>query len=326
MGYFRLFIFVLSICMGATSSLAQQVETSEPESSDNSYPNGYLRKLVVFPMDISKGYEKPAEDAWWKVRENLTDTKRFLVASKRFLVQKDALQPRSKFSPSDAILLGQLLESDALVLMTLKNRELTMTVYGCIDGAVVWTGTLSLHPSLPIEKQIEETAVKLVRDFISAIPFHGLQILDPLIGRPVFEEGDVRLSKVDVGSNTRVAVGDSAQWISIEKTANAPLYLNGGRINVIAEGEVVRNDNGILLIELKRFKDIKLLTTNSLVRLPKEAEYLTANFALQNSRSLSPELRYTPLPAARPSSEETKPLVTALASIANFIALLLLAF
>ncbi len=316
-------IFILLTLVPLFSFAQEETDETTPTIT---YPAGYLRKLVVFPMDISKGYEKPAEDSWWKVRETLTDTKRFLVASKRFLIQKDVMQPRSKLSASDGILLGQLLESDGLVLMSLKNRQLTMTVYTCVDGSVLWTGSLALHASLPIEKQTEDSAVKLIRDFIATVPYHGLQILDPLIGRPVYEEGDVRLSKVDVGSNTRAAVGDSVQWINIEKTTNAPLFLTGSRSNVIAEGEIVKNENGILLVELKRLKDVNLLTTNSLVRLPKEAEFLNANYALQTSRNLAPELRYSPLPPARPANEETKPLVAALVAIANFVGFLLLAF
>lgn len=318
----KLMIYSLFVVFSG-SAFAQDETTDKPATSQ--YPTGYLKKLVVFPMDNSKGYEKLAEDSWWKVRETLTDTKRFLVASKRFLVQKDALQPRSKLSPSDAILLGQLLESDALILMGIKNREVTITVYACVDGSLLWTRALPLHPSLPIEKQLVDSSLKLIRDFIASIPFHGLQILDPLIGKPVFEEGDVRLAKVDVGSNTRVVAGDPVQWVSVEKTTGAPLFIGGAQTNVIAEGEVIKNENGILLVEIKRLKSLDLLKTHSLLRLPKEAEFLATNHALQTSNPLAPELRYTPLPPSRPEGEKSKPLVTALVSIANFLAFLLLA-
>jgi hypothetical protein len=298
----------------------------EPPSTKPDVPPGYLKRIVVFPMESSKPYSKVAEDAWWKLREQLTDTKRFWVATKRFLVQKDVYQPRSKLTPPDAILLGQLLDCDGLMVTSLKGRELISNVYSRYDGSIIWTSQVQLHPSIPIEEQLADVAVKQVRDFIATIPYHGFEIVDPIINKPVFEEGDVKLAKVDVGGNSRAVEGDTVQWVTIEKTTSSPLLQGGSHLDVVAEGQVVKNENGILLVEVKRARDISLLKQNTLVRLPKETEYLNANYAMQSNRALSPEVRFTPLPPTHPESEETKPLVAAIAGIANAALFLLLAF
>lgn len=320
----KIFIIFFIFCINALAD--DSIHDITPARKSDEKPIAYIRKIAVFPMEAPRSLAKPAEDSWWKVRETLTDTKRFLVASKKFLIQKDVYQSRSKLNPSDAILLSQLLEADVLFTMSINNKELSMTAYSHFDGSKLWQGFLNLHPSLPAEKQLEEVSVKLIRDFIAAIPYHGLQIQDPLIGKPIFEEGDIRLAKIDVGSNSRAVEGDVVQWVQIDKMTTAPLFSGGGQMEIYAEGEVIKNENGILLVELKRVKDLSKLTTNSLIRLPKEADFLNSNYALSGTRALTPELRYSPLPPATPVSAETKPLVTALVSIANFAALLLLAF
>lgn len=313
----KTFIFALLFVVSAGAQ-------DEPLNPASDVPTGYVKKIAVFPIEGTRS--KAADNAWWKVREQLTDTKRFWVASKRFLVQKDVFQPRSKLQPSDAILLGQLLDSDALMLMSLKGRDLHTSVYSRFDGSILWTSQLQFHPSLPVDEQLTDVAVKLTRDFIAKVPYQGFQILDPLINKPVFEEGDVKLAKVDVGGNTRIVEGDLIQWVVVERTTGAPLFVGGARLDVIAEGQVAKNDNGILLVEIKRAKDIDLLKKDSLVRAPKEVEHLNINYALQSNRALAPELRYTPLPPARSEHEETKPLLSALVGIANAALFLLLAF
>ncbi|HEX4925049.1 MAG TPA: hypothetical protein VFV50_13230, partial [Bdellovibrionales bacterium] len=44
-----------------------------------------LRRLVVFPFDAPANVSGGAERAWWKVREELTNNRRFLIASKQFM-------------------------------------------------------------------------------------------------------------------------------------------------------------------------------------------------------------------------------------------------
>jgi hypothetical protein len=241
------------------------------------------------------------------------------------MVQKDVFQPRKQLQPPDVILLSQLLESDTLITGQLVGREFKMTAYDYFDGGLLWEQTLLLHPSVPVEQQLKEAAVKLIHDFVASLPGQGNQILDPLINRPVYEEGDIKLAKMDVGANSRVADKDAIQWIRVERIGSGPLFGSGGRVEVIAEGEVLKSENGILTAEIKRAKNIEDLQVYTLVRLPKEAEFLTAQYGLKSENALKPELRYNPMPPAREQEDKGKPLFAALAGIASIAALLLLA-
>jgi hypothetical protein len=260
------------------------------------------------------------------VREQLTDTKRLLVAAKRFMVQKDVFQPRGELQPPDVILLSQLLDAEVLITMRLVGRTLKMTAYDSYDGGLLWGESLELHPSIPIEKQLKDEGLRLSRDFIANLPSQGHTIVDPLINRAVYEEGDVRLAKVDVGANSRTAEKDVVQWIRVERLNEQSLFGSGGRIEVIAEGEVLKAEKGILTVEIKRAKQLSDIQAFTLIRIPREVEFLNEQFGIKGkTRSLKPELRYNPMPPAKDQEQKGKPLFAALTAIASVIGLLLLA-
>jgi len=75
-----------------------------------------MRRWVVFPFDSDTPANKnSAENAWWKTRERLTLSKKYLVASRQFLIQKDVFQPRKNLNPDDVKLLAHLLDADVVV-------------------------------------------------------------------------------------------------------------------------------------------------------------------------------------------------------------------
>src|SRR3954468_6467929 len=128
--------FLLLICLWPLASFAQ---------TDHSL----IRRLTVFPIKTSPEYQQAADETWWELRETLTRDKRFLVASKNFLMQKDVYQARSKLSPADAIILGKLLDANALITTHLDDRILTMRVYEGDYGRALWEQKIMLQPSLP---------------------------------------------------------------------------------------------------------------------------------------------------------------------------------
>src|SRR5688572_23590279 len=85
-----------------------------------------VRKIVVFPFDVPAKDAEASDKAWWKVREELTTNKRFLIASKQLMMRKDVLVPKkdSDINRANAVLLGKHLDADALVVTSLKDREL----------------------------------------------------------------------------------------------------------------------------------------------------------------------------------------------------------
>lgn len=76
------FLFPILMMLSFSSAIAQ---TSSLDAIDHKV----IRRITVFPIKTESFLTEAAEEAWWKMRETLTENKRFLVASKNYLVQKD---------------------------------------------------------------------------------------------------------------------------------------------------------------------------------------------------------------------------------------------
>ena len=291
-------------------------------------PHTLIRRISVFPIKTAPEFTKPAEEAWWELREVLTRDKRFLVASKNFLMQKDVYQARSVLSPADAIILGKLLDANALVTTWIDDRVLHMRIYEGEYGRPLWEHQLVLQPSLPVAEQIEPAVLKLANDFIATIPYHGFVVTDPLKGRPVYQEGRRLLVKAEVGVNAEIDVGDSAQLIRVYSDHLKPLFTHGANIEVFAEGRVVERSGAALLIELDRLNRATSVEDGTMVRLPRELKRLEQMYALQDSlkTKIDPEFFSPGMTTAKQKVIEQKPLVASLMFIANLAAFLLLAF
>jgi hypothetical protein len=285
-----------------------------------------LRRLVVFPVETPTQYQAGADKAWWKVREELTNNRRFLIASKQFMIRKDVYQPRKALEPSDVVILGKLLDAQGLVVTHLKDRMLFMMVYSGETGITLWKNQFPLHPSVPIAEQLEGAALKLIQDFVSSIPYQGFQIIDPLMGKPVFEEGRAMFAKVEVGTDAQIQKGDPVQWIRL--TGSSPLFQEGGQVTIVAEGIVSEIERDILTIEIKRVTDIQHLKEKSLVRFPKEQQRLQEDLALKDRyrKQLSPEMLVADMKPSTTESSQYRPLLTAISAIASIAAFILLAF
>lgn len=282
----------------------------------------------MFPIKTSPDLAQVSEEAWWELREALTRDKRFLVASKNFLMQKDVFQSRETLQPADAIILGKLLDANALVTTWIDDRVLHMRVYEGEYGRPLWEYQLMLQPSLPIAEQLQPAVVKLVNDFIASIPYHGFVVIDPLKGRPVYQEGRRLLVKAEVGTNAEVDVGDPVQLIRVYSDHLKPLFTHGASIEVFAEGRVVEQNRENLVIELDRVNRANAVEEGTMVRLPRELKRLQQYYSLQDSlkTKIDPEFFSPGMTTAKQNVEERKPLMSSLLFIANLAAFLLLAF
>lgn len=287
-----------------------------------------VRRLVVFPMTVPKGFENAAEEAWWQARDEFTRSRRFLVASKQFLIKSDVFQPRAELSPADSIILGKLLDAHALVTFVLKGRELTMSVYDGGNGSTLYQKTVGLHPSLTVGDQLASLTRQLVNDFIATIPYQGFTVIDPLIGKPVYNEGSARVARIDLGATSEARTGDAVHWIRITAAGAAPLFQGGGQITVIAEGKIIKIENGIAVAEIVRASSLKGIQEYTLVRLPREAERLQAAYALTNTpqATLGPELVSPEAAPMKEVTRERQPLVATLSWVGSMAVFLLLAF
>lgn len=311
-----------------TPDLQSAEDLPTPTVSGDKITHEVIRRIVVFPLDTNGDYRKDADLAWWKIREFLSEQQRFLVATKRFMQQNEVFQPRKTFLISDVILLAKLLESDCLITSYIEHKKLVMNAYSGQDGLLLWRKSIDINASKPISLQLEDLSTKLIQDFIAAIPYQGFQIVDPLNQEPLVEEGSTIMARVDVGAKSAAAPGQKVQWIEIDRSSPNPLFQGGAKIRVIAEGEVIQNENQVVTVEVKRVKDLKLLTKKSLVTIPDEYKRVFDAYAIKSNKDIQPNLMMLsePMKDAQEQNEEARPLLVALTSIANIVAAILLAF
>lgn len=287
-----------------------------------------VRRVSVFPIKAPNEIANFSDEAWWELRETLTRDKRFLVASRNFLQQKDVYQARGVLQPADAIILGKLLDANALVTTFLDDRVLHMNVYEGDYGRLLWEKQLNLQPSLPIAEQLKPAVVKLAQDFIASIPYQGFVVIDTLQGRPVYQEGRRLMAKVNVGSVAEVEVGDQVQLIRIFSDTLKPLFTQGRALEVFAEGRIVEHSGEFAIVELDRLNRSSDIKEGTLVRIPREQKRLQQLYEIQDNLKgkIDPEFFSPTMTSAKQEERETKPLVTSLVFIGNLAAFLLLAF
>lgn len=287
-----------------------------------------IRRITVFPIKVAPELQSVADEAWWDLREVVTKDKRFLVASKNFLMQKDVYQSRSVLSPADAIILGKLLDANALVSTYLEDRTLNMRVYEGEYGRLLWEHAFVLQPSLPIAEQLQPAVVKLAQDFIASIPYHGFVVVDPLQGRPVYQEGRRLMVRAEVGTMAEVDLGDAVQLVRVYSDSLKPMFTHGASIEVFAEGRIVEHDRDSVTIELDRLNRGAVIQEGTMVRLPRELKRLEQLYSLKDNlkSKIDPQFFSPGMTSAKQVESETKPLVASLLFICNVVAFLLLAF
>lgn len=290
-----------------------------------------IRRLVVFPMKVPGDFESFADEAWWQARDELTRSRRFLVASRQFLIKSDVFQPRADLSPADAIILGKLLDSHALMTFQLQGqqgRELTLSVFDGGNGTILYRKTIGLHPSLTVGDQLGSLSRRLVNDFIATIPYQGYTVVDALLGKAVYNEGGAKHTRIALSATNEVRVGDAVQWIRVSPAGAAPLFQGGATVQAIAEGKVIKIEDGIATAEILRVSDLKDIKEYALVRLPREAERLRSSFAITETplTTLGPELIAPEAAPMKAIVQERKPLVATLSWVGSMAAFLLLAF
>jgi len=287
-----------------------------------------VRRVSVFPLKTPSYLNQAAEESWWTMREALTENKRFLVASKNFLIQKDVYQARGELNPADGIILGRLLDANALIVTYLEGRQLRMRVYEGDYGQLLWQHEYDLHPSIPIENQLPGASRKLVMDFMASIPYHGFVFIDPLIGKPTFSEKNKIMAKAEIGLNTELDVGDEVQFIRIVPQNFKPLFAEGGLVETIAVGKVVRIEREVLTIDITKIADNHQIKEFTLIRLPREYQRLKQAFTTGDRlrKQVDPQFLSVEMRPTEEKVKESKPLVATLAFISNLAAFLLLAF
>lgn len=284
-----------------------------------------LRRIAVFP--IAEANLSNAEDAWWQMREVLTKGQRFFVASRRFMVNRGVFQPRESLKPADAIILGKILDAQALVTSFVDDRIMRMKVYDGENGYVLWEGNAEFHPAIPINDQVIRVATQLMNQFVAAIPYQGFQVTDDVIGKPIWEDNNQQLAMVFVGPHAQVDVGDQVQWVKVTGDVSQPFFSSTTRVVVIAEGTIkdIKNDRAVVRID--RMRDPAELKNDSLVRFPKEVNRLKELFANEDkSSNLSAEYLSSEMKGSKEFSKDHSATSTSLMWLGSMAGFILLAF
>lgn len=327
--------FAGGICEVATPFSRAQAQAAKSDSV------AAFEKIAVFPVlykgergeKVDEGTAKSLDDTWWQVRDELTQTNRFLVASRAFLQKADAFQPRGVLSVGDAVILGRYVEADALLTIALQDRSLTVSVYSAADGMLAWTQTVELHPSVLIREQIAKVSRALVKEFVASLPYQAVTMQDSLAKQAVFEEGGKRMARIRI-ANAKLEVSDAVQWISVSRNSMEPLFQGGGKVSVKAEGVVTEVREQEAIVKLTRVAEASHVHVGSLVNLPREQAHLAAAAKSKDSAtsaaivsllaanaSIEPEAKQ-----AEKRSDDSGPMATTLSILGSLAVILLLAF
>lgn len=284
-----------------------------------------VRRVAVFPIaDIVGGN---ADEAWWQMREVLTKDQRFFVASRRFMINRGVFQARKNLKPADAIILGKILDAQALVTSYVEDRRFFIKVFEGENGSLLWEGQIDFHPALPVQDQIVKVTQNMMSAFLSEIPYQGFTVVDPVKGKALFEESGRNMAWVFVGTGSGVEVGDPVQWIEIKAEPGKPQLKGGGQMTVVGDGRVVSLKDDQAQVEIIKIRDPADIFENSLVRLPKEVKRLKDSYGdpLKDAR-LSSEYLMSEMKTVEDHEKRHSKTATSLAFIFNFAALVLLAF
>lgn len=256
---------------------------------------GLLRKVAVFP--VAGIQHENADEAWWQMRETLTKEQFFLVASRRFMINRGVFQPRTELKPADAIILAKLLDAEFLVTAVVVDREMKIWAYHGENGFLLGTTTLSFHPAIPIKDQLVSTATRLVTDLMSQFPYQSFVTKDEVIGRVMYEVGDKKVVQIFPSLASRVKEGDPVQWIRVSGETSRPFFTEGSFTQVLAEGKILSVSAQKIEVEILRLRSERDFVEGLLVRLPHEAQRLKDQFSSREQPSgigveyLSEEMR-----------------------------------
>lgn len=284
-----------------------------------------IKRIAVFP--IADANLSSSEDAWWQMRELLTKDQKFLVASRRFMINRGVFQPRKSLKPADAIILSKILDAHALVISFVEDRVLKMKVYEGENGYLLWEGESQFHPAIPINDQLIKVSLKLMTDFSMAIPYQGYQVIDDAVGKPIFEDDSKKIALVFVGANSEIQSGDTVQWVKVTGDISKAFFNSNPKVTVIAEGKVRKIRGDRVEVEVQKMRDLSDLNENALVRFPREMKRLQDLYSGDEKTSnLSAEYLSSEIKSAAEFNKDQHPTSTALAWIINMATIVLLAF
>lgn len=286
-----------------------------------------LTKIAVFP--IAEIDAKTTDEAWWQMRENLSTDQRFYVANRRFMVNRGVFQARKDLKPSDVIILGKILEAQALISTYFSDGTLKMVVYESENGSKLWEGEQEFNSILPLSDQLVRISSNLIKAFVASIPYHSFQIIDKEVGKPIFENEGKSYAKIYKTSRQEINVGDPVQWVEVTGDLGQPLFASHTLVTIIAEGKVSVVDEESATVEIEKMRSEEDFKQNALIRLPNEWNRLSQaeaevtsskpKDAVLSNEYLSAEIRNAK--EFKKDNNKTSSIMSWIVSLAGFILL-----
>jgi hypothetical protein len=244
------------------------------------------------------------------------------------MVNRGVFQPRQNLKPADVIILSKILDAQALVVTFLRERTLHMLVYEGENGYLLWQGSAEFHPAIPINDQLIRMSGQLMNAFILSIPYQGFQIIDEVIGKPIYETDGKKFAQVFMGANSQIQVGDAAQWIEVVGDVGEAFFSSSTKVTILAEGKVTRINGDKATIVIEKMREMSDLHENSLIRFPKEVNRLAGLYTtdVDRSSSLAPEYLSSEMKSADEFNPGHSKASSGLMWIASILGFLLLAF
>ena len=270
-------IFLLFILIGhikpAWSATTSIEELPSPDTSKATQEQKYqclqdpIQKILVFPPLFFETDITNQREIWENLKNLMTQNKQLKVTSwERMSHLPTHLSPYISYEinlQSDqhreyikqAHHLAQLAQADAWVTTLVHAQKAKIQIYSTQDRYLLWEQE-SPHPPFDTDFKgaLKQNLDIMLKDFLKSFPYHGTQILDPLWEKTILEKDFQNLAKVDVGFESPIEKKDSLFWIEVCRVNQKPLFINGGRVSILAKGKVLKKERGVLLADVKSYR------------------------------------------------------------------------
>ncbi len=281
----------------------------------------WIRRVSVFLPQAESISESLAERGWIAVRKELIDDERFLVASKSFLQEKEVYQARAELKPADALLLGRLLDAQALLTFEYSDYEMKMHFYSGSNGLGLWTSQKKLNPSVPAEEQFITTAIQLTQELLADVPFQAFTVKNEISDRVVYQDEGFDLVKVFKGKQ-EIEIGEPALIFQLQRKNLDNLYLKGANKQVFAEGKVLSVNDDIAVVRILAKNEDRKIQVHDLVSFPEQEKRLKEQLSWRNQKFEGLLMSETRI--KKEDVSDSKSFTTAIISIVNLALLILL--
>ncbi len=284
-----------------------------------------IHRIALMPLEAPSGFKAAADESWWSVRQQLTATGRFLVATKRVMLTKDVFVPKFQLRATDAIALSQALNADAIATGAVQDQHVVLSLYGRERGSLLWKKEAAFSSAEPRAGQVEGLFRQLTDQLLLEIPYQG-----HLTNRRAEVKGlsPGQMLHFTLGTGAHYSEGDEVILGDMVEVSPQPLFMGGGQIQPVAFGEIVSWNPPIAEVRVVTLVQGKKLIGPPLVAVPSGMERLKAELGVSDEMKvpLSSDLSNAAQKQRQEEKEETHRLLAVLSWVGSLVAMLVLAF